>query len=99
MKSTVSRWVIRFLSALIITMILASLSFIVLEADHDCHGENCHVCDLIIQCDNNVRYFGYLVLCFVIAVTGIAACSRLFLPRIVHPVLLTWVSSKVRMNN
>ena len=35
--------------------LIASLFFIVHEADHDCRGENCLVCAVIALCQNTIK--------------------------------------------
>jgi len=89
-----------FLSVLVIAMILASLSFIALEADHECHGEDCHVCAMIIQCDNAFRNFGSVILqiflsglAIVLSLRSLVFCFSGFAG------LLSPISSKVRLND
>lgn len=36
-------------------VLLSSLAFIVLEADHDCAGEGCQICCCIENCENLLR--------------------------------------------
>jgi len=81
-------------------MILASLSFIVIEADHECHGEDCHICAAIFQCDNAFRNFGSTVLQLVVAALAVSVCLQ-FLALCVsgNAECLTPISSKVRLND
>lgn len=89
-----------FLSVLTIAMILASLSFIVIEADHDCHGEDCHICAAIFQCDNAFRNFGSIVLQFIVAALAVSICLQFLVLCIsVNAGTLTPISSKVRLND
>jgi len=46
------------IAILIIALVVASLFHIVLEADHDCCGEGCHVCAGIMLCSETVRKIG-----------------------------------------
>ena len=43
------------LAAVLALILLFSALFIVLEADHDCHGENCRVCMQIRLCEGLLR--------------------------------------------
>ena len=49
----------RFAAGIIILMMLSFLMlssvFIAHEADHDCCGEDCPICEFIQQCENTVR--------------------------------------------
>ncbi len=100
MKRTVARRSVAFLSVLVIAMMLASLSFIALEADHECHHENCRICAMIIQCDNAFRNFGNSVLQFVIAAMAVSICLQfLFLCILGDAEALTPISAKVRLND
>ncbi|MCR4819046.1 MAG: hypothetical protein K5841_08840 [Fretibacterium sp.] len=44
-----------FIAALFVFVILSSLFFIVLEADHDCTGEHCPVCHQINICERALK--------------------------------------------
>ena len=38
-------------------VLLFSISYITLESDHDCCGENCHVCECMEACGNALQMF------------------------------------------
>lgn len=61
------------LFAFLISFTLFALFFIVIEADHDCYGENCAVC-LIIQISQQNMQLLRLILCG--AATSFAFFSR-----------------------
>ena len=49
------RWISCFLAVLFVLVMLSSLAFIVLEAEHDCTGEDCPVCAMIAICRNTLK--------------------------------------------
>ena len=38
-------------------VLLFSISYIMLESDHDCCGENCHICECLEACGNALQMF------------------------------------------
>ncbi|MBR4431384.1 MAG: hypothetical protein IKS75_08820 [Clostridiales bacterium] len=84
--------------ALLSVILLAGL-FIILEADHDCEGEDCPVCECIEQCQATLHQLGTA------AVTGMAVlfpillliASGIHFVRVVRRE--TPVSIKVQLNN
>ena len=38
-------------------VLLFSISYVTLESDHDCCGEECHVCECLEACGNALRLF------------------------------------------
>ena len=52
-------------------VLVSSFSFVALEADHDCIGENCRICCQITACGYLIRSFAYFaVLLFIFAAAG-----------------------------
>ena len=43
---------------LMLFIMLFSASFIAIEADHDCTGEECPICACIAQCENTLHQIG-----------------------------------------
>ncbi len=82
-----------------LVVVLFSAIFVTVETFHECDGEDCPICEMIHQCENNLRQLGagsapYLctaVLVIFYAVIGVLP-DNLFL----H---ITPVSVKVRMND
>ncbi len=46
------------MSVIMLVLMLLSLFFIAAEAGHECHGEDCHICEVIEQCRKTVRRVG-----------------------------------------
>ena len=84
--------------AMLLVILLAGI-FIILEADHDCEGEDCPVCECMEQCQATLHQLGS------ITVTGKTALFPILLLIVlsVHIAAVfpkqTPVSIKVRLNN
>ncbi len=65
MKSMKLRIVSVISAVIFCAVILGSLAFIAAEADHDCQGEGCAVCEMIKHCQQVIESLG----------TAAAACA------------------------
>ncbi len=87
------------MGTLMLFIMLFSAFYIVAEADHDCTGEDCPICDCIQQCENTLHQIG----------DGIASKAAVIIPIVFLLVSIflfaalfpkeTLVSRKVRLNN
>ena len=87
------------MAVLMFFIMLFSASFIAIEADHDCTGEDCPICACIAQCENTLHQIG----------DGVAVQAAVIVPvffMLIPAVLFaddftreTPVSRKVRLNN
>ncbi len=87
------------LALILILCILFSICFIILEAEHDCTGEDCPVCISLAQCEELIQKFGLWSV-------FIAVCKKLFSPHIVPFIgnmirlsAKTPVTLKIQLNN
>lgn len=82
---------------MLVVLMLSSL-YIAAESHHDCCGDDCPICETLLQCENTLRQLGE------------SACAAAFIVIAVLTVLLaapaasvifseTLVSRKVRLNN
>lgn len=55
------------LALTVIVAMLFSVSYIAIEADHDCTGENCLTCCQISACENTLKSIGNAVLVVILA--------------------------------
>ena len=92
----------KIMSGIIVLMMLSFLMlssvFIAREADHDCCGEDCPICEFIQQCENTVRG-EFLVssgLSVIIPVLFVIFSVCLLVDAFVKA---TPVSRKIRLNN
>ncbi len=86
------------MACIIVLFIFASVFFIAHEADHDCTGEDCPVCALIMQCENNLKQIGSGEAAVVTAV----ATALIFLTLQMHvtasAIISTPILLKTRLN-
>ena len=66
-----SRVIALILAAIFFLVIAFSLCVVAVEADHDCHGADCPICELIAVCENNLRGMS-LILVFVSLMVALA---------------------------
>ncbi len=87
------------MSIIMLVLMLLSLFFIAAEAGHDCHGEDCHICEVIEQCRKTVRRVGETTVRF-FAVTLPLMILAYVLPAFERRYFgKSLVSQKVRMND
>lgn len=55
------------LVGLFVLVVLASSAFLALEAEHDCSGDDCHVCFTLNLCRDLSRYLALVLSCAVTA--------------------------------
>lgn len=85
------------LALLVLLALLVSALYLIAEADHDCTGEDCHVCAQLRLCENLLRRFAAVAVTAaalaVVCLAPAAACSACAVRR------MTPVSGRVRLNN
>ncbi len=65
------------LAAVLALVLLFLVLHVVLEAEHDCHGDDCAICARLHTC---VELLRSLALTLVLALTALAACGLLSKP-------------------
>ncbi len=87
------------IALMVLLFVLSSALYIVVEADHDCAGEDCQICACIEQCEQVIRHIGEslavltaVLIPVISAVVAVAFAAR-FVP------CATPVSQKVRIND
>ncbi len=64
--------IIALLLAVIVLFVMAfSLAVVAAEADHECCGEDCPICEIIAICENNIKGLS-LILVFVSLMVALA---------------------------
>lgn len=86
-------------AVLVIALVVVSLFYVVLEADHDCCGEGCHICEIIMLCSEMVRKIGIcaLLLLYVLGVSRLSAVR--FKSNHISVFAATPVAFRTRLNN
>ena len=82
---------------LMLVIVLISAAYITAEADHDCCGDDCPICECIRQCENTLRGLGGRPSAQSAAVAPIIILTAVFIVAAVSK--STLVSKKVRLNN
>ncbi|MCR5691963.1 MAG: hypothetical protein K6G62_07075 [Eubacterium sp.] len=84
---------------MIATILIFSLVYVAENAEHDCCGHHCPICEMIEQCLHNLELVGGAVFTVTILV-GFLQVARLALAPESNPVFArTLVAQKVRMDN
>lgn len=92
------RWISCFLAVLFVLVMLSSLAFIVLEAEHDCTGEDCPVCGQLAVCENALK-LGLVSAVFISACLAGTVFSSLARLAAGIRLCLTPVALKVKLSN
>lgn len=96
--STILKALTVFTGAAVLFVVLFSSIYIMLEADHDCSGKDCHICETLENCQTTLHRIG------TVPVTGSAVIvSAIFFIAVnLHEVRRscneTPVSDKVQLN-
>ena len=70
--STVLKTLTAFTGAAVLFVVLFSSLYIILEADHDCCGEECHICETLENCQATLHQIG------AVPVAGSAVIASVF---------------------
>ncbi len=87
------------LCALLVVSAFASAAFIAMETEHDCEGEECHVCEYIELCEAILQQVGTALPVVTISLVFSVSSIFLHLPDVDVFCLKTPVSQKIRLNN
>ena len=80
-------------------VVLFSAVFVSVESIHDCDGNDCPICAVIMQCENNLEQLGVGITGLAIAFFAVVLFASLY--EVSYDIILysTPVSKMVRMNN
>ena len=87
------------IAMMMLVVVLFSVFYISVEAEHDCTGKNCPVCAYIQQCENTLNQIGgrppaqTAVILPAISFTALNICTSFIFCR------ETLITGKVRLNN
>lgn len=84
---------------IVLVVMLSSAAYIAAEADHDCTGEHCPICQQISICENALKQFSLAAVALAI-IAGLASICCLLAPMAIraeeHATLITL---KVKLSN
>ena len=87
------------LCALLVVSTFASALFIALETEHDCEGEECHICECIELCEAILQQVGTALPIVTASIVFSVVSIFLYLSDVDVFSLRTPVSQKIRLNN
>lgn len=87
------------LALMVVLVILFSVWFVIVEADHDCIGEDCPICYQINICETNLRSVGFVAIAVIFAV--FIGSFDIFMPALTKESAFntSLVSLKVKLSN
>ena len=97
--SKIRRVLTVLLAAAVLFMMLSSVFYIAIEADHDCAGEDCPICYQISVCEYTLKSVGQAVLVLILA--GFIGIFIISLPAFTKKLAYhtSLVSLKVKLSN
>ena len=71
---------------LFVLAVISSTAFIILEAGHDCDGENCPVCMCLNICNNNLKLITLIAINIILCELLLSSQVKKFYPvKIIYP--------------
>ena len=89
----------RLLAAVLAVVMLSSVIYLAVEANHDCSGEDCAICHQISICENLLKSLGLAGAAAAISAAFTYTVCRAILPRAEMNGTLTLVALKVKLSN
>ena len=94
----------RRIKAIILAVLFASVmlflnAFAVLEADHDCSGEQCEICSVLEAVETTKKGIFYVAICAAIAVAAVFAAVLFIFYCAKQIFSSTLISLKVKLSN
>lgn len=83
----------------VVSVMLFSTVYLEEQADHDCTGEDCPICAMMIQCSNNLKQMGGVVAVVVCVALFVCACESLQEYSVNLVSFHSLISQKVRLND
>ena len=99
MRRTVKKVIAGTIVMMMAAVIMFSVFFIAAEADHDCEGEECHICATIKICNGILRQAGGAKALAVTCAVALFIMAVTVLPHEDQLAKETPVSSKVQLND
>lgn len=94
-----SRFLTMLLAAIVAFVMLSSVVYVAVEADHDCIGEDCGICHQINTCDHLLKNLSFAVGIAVLAAALTYTLCRAILPCTDIIQAFTLVSLKVKLSD
>ena len=89
----------RLLAAVLAVVLLSSVVYLAVEANHDCSGDDCAICHQISVCENLLKSLGLAGAAVAISAAFTYTVCRAILPCAEMNGTLTLVALKVKLSN
>ena len=89
----------RLLAAVLAVVMLSSAVYLAVDANHDCSGDDCAICDQISSCENLLKTLGLAGTAAAISSWFTYTVCRAILPCAETSGTLTLVALKVKLSN
>ncbi len=86
------------MAAAVCLVMLFSAMYIIVESDHDCVGESCHICLQISFCTNALRKLSFAVAAIAVAAALVFSICNVLLPPVDTGVYGTLTALKVKLS-
>lgn len=83
----------------VVSVMLFSTVYLEEQVNHDCTGEDCPICAMMIQCSNNLKQIGGVVAVVVCVASFGCACESLQKYSVNLVSFHSLISQKVRLND
>lgn len=87
------------MAILVLAVVLTSAIYIAAEADHDCVGEHCPVCEQILACQSTIRFLSFVVLAAALLTNAGRLCRILLPAAACAATSITPVTLKVKLSD
>ena len=87
------------LAILFVFVMLFSHIFVIVEADHECSGEDCHICEVIATVSDTIRGLSLVGAAFTICAAIIFGIVKTFLVGNEAKTVSSLITLKVKLSN
>lgn len=98
-RSSMMETLVAVLGMAMLVVVLFSAVFVASESQHDCQGDECPICAVLQQCENNLNQLGSGIVPLAVAVMVVFCFVAGVSDSGVFRIFSTPVSNMVRLNN
>ena len=77
----------------------ALIYFIIKEHNHCCDVDDCPICELILQCENQIKHIGMTLIVLPLLFCGIISVTSIIKFKLKFVYIYSLVKVRVRLNN
>ena len=98
-RNSMMETLVAVLGIAMLVVVLFSAVFVAAETFHDCQGDECPVCEILQQCENNLNQLGSGIIPLAVAIIAAFYLFAGVSDTGVFRIFSTPVSNMVRLNN